>query len=192
MVPIATPLESVAMHIVQSPGIGRVAADPSSTAEGWAGFAAVVGLAFEVRLVTAEFVAEGRGGGSSGTTGVLPLGFSREAEFPALGQGAGFLGKRGELPAKEFNFREVHVADGEIIIDGQLGGGRRGKTSHHFCPERLSGFELGHPETLAKRDEDLILAGTAFGFVGRAAHDKLAGWAPAELNAEEVGFCSGF
>src|SRR2546422_1582016 len=56
MVPVPAPLEDVAMHVVQPPGVGRVAADFRRPIKRWARFGSVVGLSLEVRLFAAELV----------------------------------------------------------------------------------------------------------------------------------------
>src|SRR5947209_6084627 len=61
MIPIAAPFEAVAVHVMQAPRIGGITADFGSPTERRSGFGSVVGLAFEVRLLAAEFVAERRG-----------------------------------------------------------------------------------------------------------------------------------
>src|SRR5206468_11580349 len=61
MIPIAAPLEGVAVHVVQPPGIGGVTADFCGPIQRWPRLASVVWLAFEIRLLAAEFVAERRG-----------------------------------------------------------------------------------------------------------------------------------
>src|SRR4051794_5101551 len=62
VVPVPAPLEGVAVHVVDSPGVRRVAADPGRLPRRRPGLAPVVGLAPEVRLPAAERVAERRGG----------------------------------------------------------------------------------------------------------------------------------
>src|SRR5262245_53418709 len=58
VIPIPAPLEGVAMHIVQPPGVRRVTADLRGPVERRSRFAPVVRFAFEVRLLAAELVAE--------------------------------------------------------------------------------------------------------------------------------------
>src|SRR5437762_78535 len=47
VIPIAAPFKGVAVHVVEAPGIGRIAADVDGMAERWSGLAAVVGTALE-------------------------------------------------------------------------------------------------------------------------------------------------
>ena len=86
VVPVPAPLEGVAVHVVEAPGVGRVAADPGRLAQRRPRLAPVVRLALEVRLLAAERVAERRGRRRPGPAGVLPLGLGRQAELPALRQ----------------------------------------------------------------------------------------------------------
>ena len=192
MGPVAAPFEGVAVHVVQAPGIGGVAADFGGAAEGWSGFGAVVGLAFEVRLFAAEFVAEGGGGGGAGAAGVFPLRFSGEAEFPIAGDLIGFASELGEFAAEGFSFGKIDVADGEIVAGGQFGGERAGERAHDLFPLTLGGFEFGHPKTFGECDLDLVFTGAPFGFGRRAAHGEGAGRTPAEGNGEDVGLGAGF
>src|SRR5262245_18112644 len=77
VVPVAAPLERVAVHVVKPPSIGRIFADLGSLAERWSWLAAVVGLPFEVGLMAAEAVAERRRGRRPSAAGIFPLRFGR-------------------------------------------------------------------------------------------------------------------
>ena len=192
MGPVATPFEGVAVHVVQAPGIGGIAADFGGAAEGRSGFGAIVRLAFEVRLFAAEFVAERSGGGGAGAAGVFPLGFGGEAEFPIAGDLIGIARELGEFAAERFGFGEVDVADGEVVAGRKFCGERAGKRAHDLFPEALSGFEFGHPKTFGECDLDLVFTGATLWFGGWTAHGEGAGRTPAEGNIEDVGLGAGF
>ena len=192
MGPVATPFEGVAVHVVQAPGIGGIAADFGGAAEGWSGFGAVVRLAFEVRLLAAEFVAKGGGGDGAGAAGVFPLGLGGEAEFPIAGDLIGLASELGEFAAEGFGFGEVDVADREIVAGRKFCGERAGKRAHDLFPVALSGFEFGHPKTFGECHLNLVFTGAAFGFGGRAAHGEGAGRTPTERNVEDVGSSARF
>src|SRR5262249_54329342 len=84
--PVPAPLVDVAVHVVEAPGVGGVAADPGRAIERGAGRGAVVRLAPEVRLGAAQAVAERGGGRGPGPAGVLPLRLGGQPERPALRQ----------------------------------------------------------------------------------------------------------
>ena len=58
MMPVSAPLEHVAVHVVQAPGVGRVAPDRSGPLQRRPDLGTVVRLALEVRLLAAQHVAE--------------------------------------------------------------------------------------------------------------------------------------
>src|SRR4051812_17926249 len=62
VIPIAAPFVSVAVHVVQPPGICRITADIRRPAERWPGLRAIVRLALEIRLLAAEPIAKRSGG----------------------------------------------------------------------------------------------------------------------------------
>src|SRR5262249_53335393 len=86
MIPVPAPLEDIAVHVVQAPGVGRVTADLRGTLQRRPLLGAVVRLALEVGLLAAEGIAESGGGGGAGAAGVLPLRLRGQAELPPLGQ----------------------------------------------------------------------------------------------------------
>src|SRR4051794_36864082 len=112
VVPVPAPLEGVAVHVVDSPCVRRIAADPGCLPRRRPGLAPIVGLAPEVRLPAAERVAERRGGGRPGPAGIFPLGLGRQAELPALRQLAGLPRHLGELPAERLRLGIVDVSHG--------------------------------------------------------------------------------
>src|SRR6266571_4501595 len=97
MIPIAAPLEGVAVHVMQAPGIGGITADFRSPTERRSGFGSVVGRAFEVRLLDAEFVAERRGRLRACAACVFPLRLRGQPELPILRDLAGLTDHFGEL-----------------------------------------------------------------------------------------------
>src|SRR5262249_28759847 len=86
MIPVPAPLIGVAVHVVQPPGIGRVAADRAGPMEGRPFLGPVVRLALEVCLPAAQLIPEGGSGRGPGPAGVLPLRFGRKTKLPALRQ----------------------------------------------------------------------------------------------------------
>ena len=85
VIPIAAPLEFVAVHVVQAPGIGGIAADGGGGRAGCGVGVAVVGFA-EVGVAGGERGAGGEGRAGAGATGVFPLGFGGETKFPVGGE----------------------------------------------------------------------------------------------------------
>src|SRR6266853_6778610 len=120
MVPIPAPLEGVAVHVMQAPGIGGITANFGSPTERRSGFGSVVGRAFEVRLLAAEFVAERRGCLRACAAGVFPLRLSGQPKLPILRELAGLMAHFGEFPAESLRFSEVDIAHGEFVARGQL------------------------------------------------------------------------
>jgi hypothetical protein len=95
------------MHVVQPPGVWWVAADLGGTAERRSWLGPVVWLAFEVRLLAAERVAEGRSCRGRGAAGVLPLRFGRQTEYPTIRRVAGGTGFLGQCPAEALRRGEM-------------------------------------------------------------------------------------
>src|SRR3954454_14111924 len=58
VIPVPAPLDNVTVHVVDAPGVGRVAADLAGPIQGRPFFGAVVGPVLDVRLLAAELVAE--------------------------------------------------------------------------------------------------------------------------------------
>ncbi len=168
---------------MQPPGVGGITADFRGPIKRWSRLGAVVGLSFEVRLLAAEFVAERSGRRRPGPAGVFPLRLRREPELPIPGQFAGLPAKFGELPAERLRLGKVDVADGKVVPLGQLRREWTRQLAHDSLPLPLGRLVLGHPKTLGQRHLDLIFVGTTLHFVVRAAHDELAWWAPAKLDA---------
>src|SRR5262249_4617098 len=98
VIPVAAPLEGVAVHVVQAPGVGRVAADLGRAPQRWPRLGAVIRLPFEVRLLAAELVAERGGGRRAGAAGVFPLRLGGQPELPVLREVARPAAELGELP----------------------------------------------------------------------------------------------
>src|SRR5437667_5108186 len=97
MIPIPTPFEGVAVHVVQPPGIGGVTADFCGPIQRWPRLGSVVWLAFEIRLLAAEFVAERRGRLRACAACVFPLRLRGQPELPILRDLAGLTDHFGEL-----------------------------------------------------------------------------------------------
>src|SRR6185369_3683464 len=104
MVPIPAPLKDVAVHVIQAPGIGRITADFGSPTERRSGFRSVVGGAFEVRLIAAEFLAERRRSFRACAAGVFPLRLSGQPELPIVRELASLMHNFAELPAERLCF----------------------------------------------------------------------------------------
>src|SRR5262245_15928573 len=102
MVPVAAPLVDVAVHVVQAPGVGRVAAHLRRLPGRRPRLGSVVWLSLEVRLVAAEFVAERGGRCCPGPAGVLPLRLGGQPKFPILWKGTGLVTEFSEFPAERF------------------------------------------------------------------------------------------
>src|SRR6266545_1733592 len=115
MMPVPAPLEHVAVHVVEAPGVCRVTPDRGRPLQGGPLRGPVVRLPLEVRLLTAQLVAEAGGGRGARPAGVLPLGFLGETELPPLRQLAGGPGLPGQLTAELLRFLEVHRIDREIV-----------------------------------------------------------------------------
>src|SRR5262249_46366719 len=73
VIPIPAPLEDVAVHVVQPPSVGGVAADLGGPIERLPFLGAVVRLPLEVCLLAAELVPKCGGRLRPGPAGVLPL-----------------------------------------------------------------------------------------------------------------------
>src|SRR5262249_25700598 len=132
--------------------------------------------------------AEGSGRCRASPAGVFPLRFRRQPKLPVRGKFAGCPRLIRELLAERFGFREVHLDDGEVVaFAGRLG---LRKLADDPLPLALCHLVFADPESPAVRHLDLILERTAFRFARRAAHDELAGWAPAELVAGDLAFLS--
>src|SRR5207253_5841962 len=69
MAPVAAPLEDVAVHVVQPPGVGGIAADFGGPAKRGPRFGPVVRLPLEVRLFAVELIAKGSGRRRPGSAG---------------------------------------------------------------------------------------------------------------------------
>src|SRR5215471_14648472 len=115
MVPIAAPLESVAVHVVQTPGIGGITADLCSPTKRWPRLGPVVRLAFEVCLFAAELVAEGCRCRCSRAARVLPLCLGGQPKFPIVRQLARLMAQLGESLAEGFGFGEIHVSHWKVV-----------------------------------------------------------------------------
>src|SRR5206468_6285084 len=100
MVPVAAPLEDVAVHIVQSPCVSGVTADFCGPTERRPRLGSIVRLPFKVRLLAAELVAKCGGRGRPGSTGVFPLRFGRQPELPIHREDAGLSAEFGQFMAK--------------------------------------------------------------------------------------------
>src|SRR5262249_42676150 len=72
-VPVSTPLERVPMHIVDAPGVRRIAADRDGMAERRALLRGVVRAPGKIRLETRQRVSEGGGGRGPGSRRIFPL-----------------------------------------------------------------------------------------------------------------------
>src|SRR5262249_42841017 len=113
---VLTPLPDVAVHVVESPGVGLVTADDAGAFEvgaahrGAIGLGAVkVGLGAGQRLAYAERgVLLGAGAGS-----VFPLGLGGQAIDAA---GALLGGQVGELLAEVLGVLPVDVLDGQALV----------------------------------------------------------------------------
>src|SRR5207302_6447823 len=113
-------LEDVAVHVVQPPGVGGVAADFGGPTKRGPRFGPIVRLPLEVRLFAAELIAKGSGRRRSGSAGIFPLRFGRQPDFPVLWEVARSAAEVGEFPAERLRFGKVDVADREVIPLGQL------------------------------------------------------------------------
>src|SRR4030081_933735 len=60
--PIAAPLDNIAMHVMQTPWVGGIAADLGGAIEGRPFLGSVIRLALEICLLAAQLIAERRGG----------------------------------------------------------------------------------------------------------------------------------
>src|SRR5262245_14153062 len=100
---------------MQAPRVRRIAADRRGTPERRTLLGTVVGLALEVRLTAAQFVAERRRGRRARAARVLPLRLGRQAELPVRGQFARRVREVRQLPAEALRLGEVHRVDGEVV-----------------------------------------------------------------------------
>src|SRR5262245_54327673 len=82
LIPVSAPFEDVAVHVMESPGIGWVTSNFRGTTERWPRLGAVVWLPFEVCLFAAELVPERCGRRRPGAAGVFPLRLGGQSEFP--------------------------------------------------------------------------------------------------------------
>src|SRR3954471_7473589 len=185
VVPVPAPLEGVAVHVVDSPCVRRVAADPGRLPRRRPLLAPVVGLAPEVRLPAAERVAERRGGGRPGPAGIFPLGLGRQAKLPALRQFARPAGRFAELPAECLRPGEVDVAHGELISLGQFRGRLARQRADDALPVALRDLVLPGPEAAGERYFDPGLVRPPLRLAGRAAHREPPRRAPAELDSSD-------
>src|SRR5262249_19175918 len=116
VVPVAAPLDDVALHVVEAPRVGRVAADLGVPLQGRTFLGAVIRLvALEIRLFTADFVAGVGGRRGACPAGVLPLRLGGQPELPALGQLPGAAAQFGQLAAERLGLGVVDVVDGEVV-----------------------------------------------------------------------------
>ena len=191
VIPVPAPLEGVAVHVVQAPGVGGVAADLGGPIERRPRLGPVVRLALEVRLLAAELVAERGGRRRPGPAGVFPLRFGGQPELPILREVAGLAAELGELLAERLRLGEVDVAHREVVPLGQLRRQLARQLSDDPLPLPLRRLVLAHPEAFGQRHLDLILARAPLGFAGRAAHREPARRAPAELDAGDLAFVPG-
>src|SRR5262245_39509764 len=120
MIPIPAPLEDVAVHIVQSPGVARIAADFGCATNRPTWLGTIVRLAFEVCLYAAELIAKRGGRRCPRPASVFPLRFGGQTELPILGKLAGAPPEFGEFPAKPFSLGKIDVANREVIPLGQF------------------------------------------------------------------------
>src|SRR5262245_42881135 len=110
--PVPAPLVGVAVHVVQPPGVGGVAADFGGPARRRPRLAPVVRLPLEVRLLVAELVAERGGRRRPAPAGVFPLRLGGQPELPLRGEVARLAAELGEFLAERFRLGKVDVAHG--------------------------------------------------------------------------------
>src|SRR6266849_7048785 len=120
MGPVSAPLVDVAVHVVQAPRVGRVAADLRGAIERRAWFGTIIRLALEVSLFTAERIAKRSGRRGSGPAGIFPLRFGGRPELPILREVTGLVAEFGQFPAIRLHLRKVDVAHRVVIPFEQL------------------------------------------------------------------------
>src|SRR6266404_8921584 len=179
MVPVAAPLEDVAVHVVQAPVVGGVTANFCGPTERGTRLSSVIRLPLEVRLRAAELVAKCSGGCCPRSARVFPLRFGGQPELPFLREDAGLTAKFSKFMAERLGFGEVDVSDREGVSLGQFVRERTRQRSHRALPVALCRLVFGHPKTFGQRHLDLVFAWTPFGFAARAAHDEFARRTPA-------------
>src|SRR5581483_10553974 len=184
VVPVPAPLVDVAVHVVQAPGVGRVAADLRRPLQRRPRLGPVVRLALEVRLLAAELVAERRCRGGDGSAGVLPLGLRRQPGRPPCRQPARLAGQLGQLLTEPLGLGEVHLDDRVVVpLAGRL---LAGELADPPPPLALGDLVLARPEALRQPDLDLRFVRPPLQLVGRAAHRELPRRAPAELHTGDL------
>src|SRR5882672_4731828 len=109
MIPIAAPLELVAVHVVQSPGVGRITAGLGGSLQRRSGVRPVrdhIGLARKIRLLAIQRCTERSCGRGSRPAGVFPLRFRRNSELPLRRQVTRRVRQLGQLTAEPFDDAE--------------------------------------------------------------------------------------
>src|SRR5262245_7385756 len=115
MIPVPTPFVGIAVHVMQSPGIGWVAADTGRPAERRSWLGAVEGFPCEIRLFAAELFSERGCRRRSGPAGIFPLCFGGHPELPVVREFAGLVTQFSEFLAECLALGEINIADGKVI-----------------------------------------------------------------------------
>ena len=186
VIPVAAPLERVAVHVVQPPRVRRVAADLRRLPDRRPLLRPVVRHALEVRLPGAQPVPERRRGRRPRPTGVLPLSLGRQPELPPLRQRTVLLAEFGELGAERLGLGEGHVPHRQVVVLGQLRRRLPRQPAHHPLPLPLRRLVLGRPEPLGQRHLDLLLVRPVVRLGLGAAHPERPGRAPAQLDPGDL------
>src|SRR5262245_33612296 len=176
-IPIAAPFADVAIHIVQSPGVGQL---PSNFVRP-VGIVHVPGEFADPRLVLAEAVSRWRPRAAS----VLPLRLRRQAVFPPRREPPGFsllLAEQaaeldGILPRDAFDRELVHIDSGRQCVAAPAARKEAGIVVHHLAILALRYLVLAEPEPTSQRHLDGIVV---------FAHLELACRAPAKLHSDTV------
>ena len=188
MIPIPAPFEGVAMHIMQPPCIRGITAHLGRATQRWSWLSSIVWLAFEVRLLAAQLVAERGRSCRSRSARVFPLRLRRQPELPIIREFARRAGKLRKLLAESLRFRKVYIPHRQIIARRQFGCELSGQISHDTLPVALGYLEFSHPKTARQCYLHLILARATIHFIRRTAHYEGAGRTPAYPHTRDLFF----
>jgi len=184
MVPIPAPLEDVAVHVVNTPGIGRVTAYFRCPVQHRAPGGVIEGETAEIGLVMTERIAIGCGGVSPRPAGIFPLGFGGQSKLLVFGELSRLMKVFRQGLAKAFGLGVADPVHGILVSQApERSGFFVRKAAHGGNPLSLGNFKLSDPETLGEGDPDLKLIRASAGLLFGTSHDKVSGRAPSKPDA---------
>ena len=181
------------MHVVQPPGVRRVAADLGRSPKRWPWLGSVVRPPFEVRLLAAELVPERGSRCRPGPAGILPLRprSSATGTPSPSGSAAGLAAEFGESLTERLRLRELDVAHGVVVPLGYL----PRQLTHPAASRRPASTVPGSPRTLPSRSPwsgclhfDRSSPGRRSGSSGGLPMQEPARGTPAKLDAGNLTF----